>query len=421
MRRAIVAAFHATRARRLFASVLALAMLPAAWFMVGVIEAASWDAGARRALATLALLVLTALFALFSEARRLGMPSSRPTVGVVGAIIVCCACLPAVRSQVEIGVARFRAPNLNDIPLTTMAAARAMASAQNPYAVAVDRRAESAEQRRNYDGFKYLPMMAVVYAPAALLDYPPGVILINAAQQGVTAILIFLVARSLAGSLAAALSLVFYLWLSIVPRQLFGPGVTDYAAVVPLLAAFALGDRRPWLAGLLVGLSLSAKLVPALALAAIIAPAARPWRRGAGRHYWAGFACGCLPSLAYFLWSPAALTSNVLLFNLSRPVDSTSWLDGHPTWWRSMATVGLAGLFTAGAGIRWVVNPNRRGRALLIVVLTMGTTLLGPVDHGNYQLWWIPWLAIVLASCVGPFLDVREAWTPAAVTSLADD
>jgi uncharacterized membrane protein len=202
---------------------------------------------------------------------------------------------------------------------------------------------------------------------------------------------------------------------------LFGPGVTDFAAVVPLLAAFALGDRKPWLAGLLVGLSLSAKLVPALPLAAILAPAACPWRRGAGGRYWAGFAVGCLPALAYLLWSPADLISNVLLFNLSRPVDSTSWLDGHPTWWRAMATAGLAALFIVGAGIRWLVNPSRRGRALLILVVTMGTTLLGPINHGNYQLWWIPWLAVVLASCGGPFLAVRETWEPPSVARLADD
>jgi hypothetical protein len=238
--------------------------------------------------------------------------------------------------------------------------------------------------------------------------------------QVTVALLIFFVVRSLAGSLAASLSLAFYLWLPIVPRQLFGPGVTDYAAVVPLLAAFALGDRKPWLAGLLVGLSLSAKLVPALPLAAILAPAEYPWRRGAGRRYWAGFVGGCLPSLVYLLWAPADLISNVLLFNLSRPVDSTSWLDGHPTWWRTAATVGLAGLFVVGAAIRWLADPGRRGRALLIVVLTMGTTLLGPVNHGNYQLWWIPWLAIVLASGVAPFLAVRDRPIPAAATGLGD-
>jgi hypothetical protein len=417
----MVSALFATRARRLLACLLALATLPVAWFMVSVIEAASWDAGTRRALASLSLLLLTVVFAGVAEARRGGMRSFRPRVGLVAAILVGCACLPAVRSQAELGAARFRDPHLNDIPIHTLAAARVMASGRNPYAVVVDRRAESAEQRRNYDGFKYLPMTAVVFAPAGLLDSPSGVILINACLHGAATLLIFFVARSLAGSLAASFSLIFYLWLSIVPRQLFGPGVTDYAAVVPLLAAFALGDRKPWLAGLLVGLSLSAKPVPALAVAAIIAPAARPWRRGGGALYWAGFVCGCLPSLVYFLWSPADLMSNVMLFNASRPVDSTSWLDGHPAWWRTAAAVGLAGLLTVGAGIRWLFNPNRRGRALLVVVLTMGTTLLGPVNHGNYQLWWIPWLAIVLASCVGPFLAVREEWTPAGAAGPADD
>jgi hypothetical protein len=36
-------------------------------------------------------------------------------------------------------------------------------------------------------------------------------------------------------------------------------------------------------------------------------------------------------------------------------------------------------------------------------------------------LWWIPWLTIVLASCVEPFLAVRQTWEPASVARLADD
>jgi hypothetical protein len=404
MSRAIVQAVFANRATGLAGWLFAVAMLAGTWFLISVIEAASWGAGERRALAALGLLILTLVFAALAEVARRRSAPSRPQLGPVAAILVLCVCLPALRTQVELGIIRFRAPHLNDIPLTTMAAARVMASGRNPYSTPVDPRAESAEDGRNYDGFKYLPMMAVAYAPAALLESDRGVILINACLHLAAALLIFAAARALAGSLAASFGLILYIWLELVPRQMFSPGVTDYAAVVPLLVAFLLPEKKAWLAGLLVGLSLSAKLVPALAVAAIIAPAALPWRSGAGRRYWLGFVGGCLPSLAYFLWSPADLVSNVLIFNLSRPVDSTSWLIGHPHWWRTTATVGLALLFTFGALVRWIAKPDLRERALLIFVMTIGTTLLGPVNHGNYQLWWIPWLSIVLASSVGPFL-----------------
>ncbi|MCX6543390.1 MAG: hypothetical protein NTV05_03130 [Acidobacteria bacterium] len=397
----------ARRAVRVASWVFAIAMLVGTWFLISVIEDASWGAGDRRALVTVALLVLTMTFAAIAGRTRRRTGSTRPAIGLVAAILVGAACLPALRTQVELGVTRFKAPHLNDIPLTTMAAARVMASGRNPYSTPVDPRAESAEQGRNYDGFKYLPMMAVAFAPAALLDSARGVIVINACLHIATAVLIFAAARILAGSLAASFGLILYLWLSLVPRQMFTPGVTDYAAVVPLLVAFLVTDRRAWLAGLLVGLSLSAKLVPAAAVAAIIAPAAPPWRPGPGRRYWSGFICGCLPSLAYLLWAPGDLISNVLLFNLSRPADSTSWLFEHPNWWRTAATVGLAALFSSVALVRWGAKPDLRGRALLIVVVTMGTTLLGPVDHGNYQLWWIPWLSILFASSVGPFLVVK--------------
>jgi hypothetical protein len=251
--------------------------------------------------------------------------------------------------------------------------------------------------------------MAVTYALAALTESHRGVILINTVLHVLMAALIFLTARSLAGEVAGALGLVFYLWIRMVPRQLFGPGVTDLAAIVPLVAAWWVAARRPLLSGLLLGISVSMKLVPALALVPVIAPAVAPWRSASGRRFWLGLACGSLPTLIYFLWSPADFISNVLLFNLFRPVDSTSWLHQHPERWRQIATCALIVIVAGGGVVRWVRRPGPCGQAVLILAVTVGLTLLGPANHGNYQLWWLPWFSIVLATSLAAFLGSPAA------------
>jgi hypothetical protein len=246
--------------------------------------------------------------------------------------------------------------------------------------------------------------MAVTYAPAALLNSHRGVILINTVLHGLTAALIFFVARSLAGEVAGALGLIFYLWIRMVPRQLFGPGVTDLAAIIPLVAAWWVVARRPSLGGLLLGISVSMKLVPALALAPLIAPTAVPWRDLNSRRFWLGVACGSLPTLIYFFWSPVDFASNVFLFNVLRPVDSTSWLYQHPERWRQIAACALVAVVVAGGVIKWVVRPGPLGQVMLALAVTVGLTLLGPANHGNYQLWWLPWFSIFFGSSLAAFL-----------------
>jgi hypothetical protein len=382
-----------------------VALLIGARWIVGAIEDASWNAGGTRALLSLALLLVTIAVIAVAERWRRTRVAVSPKLGAAGALLVCCVCLPTLYLQANLLSTRLRSPHLNDIPLTTMAAARAMAAGENPYRAAVDPRAESHEQGRNYDGFKYMPLMAAAYAPAALMGSHRGVIFINAVLHLTMAVLIFLGARSLAGEVAGALGLAFYLWIRLVPRQLFGPGVTDLAAIVPLLAAWWVAARQPLLSGLLLGISVSMKLVPAVALVPVIAPPSAPWRDAASRRFWIGLACGALPTLIYFVWSPGDFASNVFLFNLLRPVDSTSWLYQHPERWRQVAAVALVAVVAAGGLVRWMRQPGPWGQAGLALAVTVGLTLLGPANHGNYQLWWLPWFSIVLAATLASFLN----------------
>ncbi len=394
----------AARGALLVAFVVAVLVL--AQLAVNKIEDASWNAGTTRAQYSASLLAFTIALAAAAEFIYRGR-AAPAKLGLAGALLVCCACLPAVYSQEQLAEVRLESPHLNDIPLTTMAAAKAIASGANPYTSPVDPRAESREQQRNYDGFKYMPLMAVAYLPSAIADSPRAVIVTNILLNILATAILYLLARLLSGDLAGAIAVIFYLSLRIVPRQLYGPGVTDLAAVVPLLAAFVAGESMPFLGGLLLGVSVSTKVLPALALVLVFAPAVHPWRSATGRRFWLGFACGCLPALLYFAWSPGAVLSNVIFFNLFRPVDTTSWLDGHPGSWRTMATLGLLLVLIVGSAVRWSMRPPARSRVVLILALIVAMTLLGPVNHGNYQLWWLPWFAVVLGSSLAVFLEPR--------------
>ena len=135
--------------RSALALLAVIAVLFGAWGVVGAIEDASWNAGATRALLSVSLLVVTAALAILAEHRYRARDFTPRRLGITGALLVCCACVPALYLQTELLAARLRSPHLNDIPLTTMAAARAMAAGENPYNVAVDPRAESREQGRN--------------------------------------------------------------------------------------------------------------------------------------------------------------------------------------------------------------------------------------------------------------------------------
>ena len=66
------------------------------------------------------------------------------------------------------------------------------------------------------------------------------------------------------GVLAASL----YLMLPMLPDRLYAGADTDLAPTVLLLAALALYQTRPGLAGVMVGLSVSAKFLPGLLMLA---------------------------------------------------------------------------------------------------------------------------------------------------------
>jgi hypothetical protein len=189
-----------------------------------------------------------------------------------------------------------------------------------------------------------------------------------------------------------------YLSLPMVPFQLFAKGALDLVAVIPLLAALLLVERlNPALAGLCIGLSLAAKLLPGAALV----PCALP---GGARNrllYGAGIAVGLLPAVPFAIWSPGAFFDNIVLFNLVRPPDSTNWLVDAPAA-RSAMAASLAVLYLAAAAYAWRRPPTLVQRCGMATALILATLIAAPAVHHNYQLWWLPLGCALLAAALAP-------------------
>ncbi len=125
--------------------------------------------------------------------------------------------------------------------------------------------------------------------------------------------------------------------------QVLARGVNDLVPVLPLLVALLVVERSPFWAGVLVGLSIAAKLMPGLAALPCLVPA-----RGGRVHFAAGVVIGLVPIVPFAAAAPDAFFDNIVLFNLVRPIDDTSWLWGMPAFRR----VGSARLRAPGS-CRW--------------------------------------------------------------------
>jgi Glycosyltransferase family 87 len=236
------------------------------WLAVGLIQKFNWESGAAKALVLLAL--LAALPFIAAAAERRGDDRRAVPRRLVAASIVLLAL------QIVYALWQLRHPSLTDIATTTLAAGDTLRAGGNPYATSFDASASGAAAR--FAGYKYLPVMIAAYLPLGAPLAERGVVLTNLLLALATTGLVFGLAARLAGARAAWLATLLYLSLPLVPFQLFAKGVTDLVAVAPLLLALLVLEHRPALAGLCVGLSIAAKLLPGALLLPCCLRGARP-------------------------------------------------------------------------------------------------------------------------------------------------
>lgn len=403
-------------------SLLTTLWLFSVWLLVRVVERADWGKGLGevRALASLSLaLTVTALF-VWSEfrARSTATASSAATAAKAAKAASDFASHGLIRNGLLwLAVIFFswhcgrllnslQEPRINDVAGTTLQAARLLVHGKNPYAAAIDQVAIHGSGSR-YGGFKYGPLMLAAYLPAVAWPEPLDqsvLLLINFVMDLLVIGLVYHLARQIAGELAGKVAAVFFISLPIVPSELFGPGVTDFAAILPLLFAFML-PTRAFGRGLLMGASASVKILPALLLLPIFAPQllnrfSRVQASGRRRAwpFFAGLTLGLLPMLGFYLWAPSALIDNVFLFNLQRGVDGSSWSYGASADVRLWAKLTFVLCFSSAGFylLCWRQLTASQWQILVALTTIILFEISGPINHRNYQLWWLPLLSILV-------------------------
>lgn len=333
-------------------------------------------------------LLIGTLPLLLAAGRRSREPPPRVAGRVLGWAIVLFGA-----AQLAFAVVRTVKPKVLDIATTTAAAVAAVAQGGNPYALPIDPVAGGITGAGGqFLGYKYLPMMLLAYAPLSLTMGARGTVATNILLQGATALALGALAARQSGRIGGLAAALLYLSLPFPAHQLFTRGVNDLVAVLPLLFALLVLERRPGWAGFLAGLSIAAKLMPGLAVLPCLAPA-----KGERGRFALGVLAGLLPILPFAALAPAAFADNILLFNALRPIDDTSWLWGLPgaavVPVRAAAAAALVGLY---AWV-WLRPPASDARCVAAVLAILIVFSAGPDMHHNYYLWFIPFFAVLAA------------------------
>jgi hypothetical protein len=322
-------------------------------------------------------------------------------LGVRGAnrlpAILTAICMLLALNRLRVALGFLHAPDMEDIGTTTIAGIHAVFAGQNPYAASIDLHPEYPD----FPGYKYLPMMMAAYAPLASVLGQAGLRLMNLVLDAGMSAAIFFSARRIGGQVAGLLALAAWLMLPVLPRDIYKHGVTDLAPVLPLVLALLLAETRPGRAGLLIGLSVAAKLFPGLLMALCCL------RRERIGYYFLGGIAGILPAIAFYLWSPADFTRNVLMFILSRPIDVTSWMHDMPSIVPTLAKLAYF-LFLASVLVYlFLSRASFVRRCGLIVLCVVGALLTGPDAHNNYMIWWVPFFCVLLGALVSTIITGR--------------
>jgi len=296
----------------------------------------------------------------------------------------------------------LKSPYLIDIAQTTLDAVHAILKGRNPYVLPIDWHPDYPDSH----GYKYLPTMIATYLPLGSLFGATGMRLTNLILDGAVAFLVGVLARRHSGWVCGMLAASLYLMLPMLPGDIYFNAVTDLAPTVFLLAAMALYQARPGVAGVMIGFSVAAKLLPGLLMVVCCFPASGRLR------YVGGILLGLIPAIVFFLLAPSDFMQNIVWFVATRPIDTTSWLFGAPSY--VIMTVRLGFVLFIGAVAFAVVwrPPDFFERCSLYVLCSVAALLVGPTTHNNYMLWWIPFFCILLSWPLSKIMGLPESPPP---------
>ena len=249
-----------------------------------------------------------------------------------------------------------------------------------------------------YRGFHYGPMMLFAYAGAALSPQL-GYKLTNLTCFALIGICLTMIAwrHSRTSSQTDRMAdVAFVLLIAFAPERMwyetFQQGANDVLPIALLLLGVVALQSQYWFyAGLLLGLSFSAKFAPAVFLIVLLIG-----RRHVQRSLVAGVILGLLPVAVFLAWDAPALLNNVFILRGTLHFDSTSLYSITPEdlHWIYPTIQLLAVAYFIAEGFWREFEWHR--------VVVCFTTLLVIMEitfkevHGNHLLWFFPLFAICL-------------------------
>ena len=280
----------------------------------------------------------------------------------------------------------LNSPPVVDIGQTTQEAARlVLIEGENPYQ---SRTIAVLGDDPSMWGFKYGPSMILGYGLSAFLPRS-GLKYTSLAVLGATAVLVFLLGRGRGEPGASSATGWFCVALALLPNrlwhELFRQGSNDILPVSLILGSILAVSRRAWVAaGLLAGLSLSAKVSPAVFYLILFV------RRRPNPRFLAGFAAGLLPTLPFLAWDAGALVRNVALFHSLKAPDSTSLYSITPGELRVAFTAVQLAAVALVIAKNFREEVNHRSLIFWYLVLTLVCEMSYREVHGNHLIWFMP-------------------------------
>lgn len=276
-------------------------------------------------------------------------------------------------------------PKVFDIADTSISAVKAISMGLNPYKVNLDEFGKSNTSNESFTGYKYSPLLPIIYFPSVALFGDVGILISNS----ITLILATLTVAALCQRILGGNGIwaaVLFLASPLIGMSVLVYQVNDLQAVLPICAAFLVWNSRPGLAGLLVGASASIKILPAPIAMALLLPGDLPM----ARRFVMGVAVGLIPVILFAALDPLAFFNNVVLFEIIRPPFQSSWLLHMPSIVIWLLRIGFIASFLATAVATLIYGWSIDRRMIAYVVLINVLLLTSQINQDYYWLWWLP-------------------------------
>jgi len=301
--------------------------------------------------------------------------------------------VPMIRASFHAG--------MNDLGWTTENAAKYLfVEHTNPFARSV----APIGNDPAYFGYKYGPTMIFAYALAGFLQNGLGLKITNIVYCVATGAVVAYLAgwtprasgarpRSL-GERVAAASLACA--MTFLPERLyhetFNQGAQDIFPIFMVLLSVAFVARKQWLlAGLVAGLSFSARFAPGAFLIVLFL------RRRIPPRLIIGGVLGMLPFVPFLLWDAPALIRNVFLFHGFKAYDSTSLYSVTPVELHFLFSVFQAAAVALAVALSFRRAIEARHLMAFVTLVLIAIEVSYREMHGNHLIWFMPTVAVIFA------------------------